>query len=172
MTEDEILETVNGKLLSDDHSLWRSPMIIQELGFINRDNLRLVQIKNGGREYCLVIELDQCNTLKNLFYIRLNDLWATCKATFVGDYWKAFNRIKIGDDYDDVIKLVGQKSSSDFFCASGVWYIRYVYYFENQYKIVDFFAATGKVAHIEPVDPGYVNYRSIEHEDGSLEFIH
>ena len=169
MTEDEILETVNGKLLSGDHSLWRSPMIIQELNFINRDNLRLVQVNNSGEEYCLAIELDQSKTLKNLFYISLNDTWSECRATFIGDYWKVFNQVKVGDDYDDVIKRIGKKSSSDFYCNSGVWYIRYFYCFENQRGWITFFAATGKVAHIVYVTPGYTGYRLIKCEDGELD---
>lgn len=170
MTEDEILGTVNGKLLSDNHSLWRAPMIIQELNFINRDNLRLVQVNYSGKEYCLAIELDHRKTLKNLFYISLNDTWPECRATFIGDYWKVFNQVKVGDDYDDVIKRIGQNSSSDFYCDSGVWYIRYYYRFENQRGLVTFFAATGKVAHVVYVTPGYTSYRLIKCEDGELDF--
>ena len=170
MTVEEIIEMINGELLPENHSFWRSPMVIKRLGFLKRDKLRLIQANHNGREYCLAIELDHSETLKNLFYVSLNDTWFECHATFIGDYWTVFNQVKVGDDYDEVITRIGQSVSSDFYCNSGVWYIRYFYRFENQLGMITFFAATGKVAHVGHVNPGYTGYLKIENENGDIEF--
>jgi hypothetical protein len=170
MTVEEIIEMINGELLPENHSFWRSPVVIKRLGFLKRDKLRLIQANHNGEEYCLAIELDHSKTLKNLFYVSLNDTWFECHATFIGDYWTVFNQVKVGDDYDEVITRIGQSVSSDFYCGSGVWYIRYFYRFENQLGMITFFAATGKVAHVGHVYPGYTGYRMIEHENGDVEF--
>jgi hypothetical protein len=105
-----------------------------------------------------------------IVYVSLNDTWFECHATFIGDYWTVFNQVKVGDDYDEVITRIGQSVSSDFYCGSGVWYIRYFYRFENQLGVITFFAATGKVAHVGHVYPGYTGYRMIENENGDVEF--
>lgn len=168
MTEAEIIKYINGTPVSLQHKIWHSPTILNKFKFLNRERIRIIEYEESGFQKFLILELDKDGKMKNCFYLSPHNEYK-CEYSLHGDFGRRFNSIKIGDSYDEVEGKIGKVRPDEFYCDSGVWYIRYSYKFATQTCSITFFAATGKVAEIQPVYFDYSPVRMIK--QGNREII-